>query len=78
VLHHPDAIERHAHARHQRLVSEADDERLAQTAMRRPDGWSWSARFGLAAALRTLAAAFRAAADRLEGRSRSSPLPAPR
>ena len=78
MLHHPDTITRHAHARHERLLQEAADDRVSQAALERPAGWQWSVRFRLAGTLRTLAMALRTAADRLEGQSGWLSFPAPR
>jgi len=77
MLHHPDAIARHAHAAHDRLLCEAAEERAAQAAIERPSGERWSVRIWLAVTLRTLAAALRRAADRLEGRPHGSRAAAP-
>ena len=77
MLHHPDAITRHAYARHERLLHEAADARVGKPALERSTGWRWSARFRLAGTLRTLALAFRSAADRLEGNSGIAPFLTP-
>ena len=74
MLHHPDAIARHAHARHERLLEEAADARVGQPGLQRPTGLQWCARVRLAGKLRTLGLALRSAADRLEGAPGSSPL----
>jgi hypothetical protein len=74
MLHQPDAIARHAHARHERLLQEAADERVSQLALERPTGLRWSARLRLAGALRMIAMGLRITADRNEGRVGSSRL----
>jgi hypothetical protein len=57
MLHDPDAIARHAHARHERLLQESAHDRVGRAAFERPTGWPWSARSRLATTRRFLAAA---------------------